>query len=326
MADRNRSITLSDDDRMRLKAQLRTAAEVEAGRRESFENRIFRGDSLDLCRSLPDKSADLIFADPPYAGLRKQYGSRLFNIDDPAEYRQWLAPFLTEFRRILTDSGSLYLCGDWRGGAIIQELLNEGFIIQNRICWEREKGRGARSNWKNSHEDIWFATVRDDYFFDVEAVKILREVRAPYRSGGVPKDWVEEGGIARRLTYPGNFWNDLTVPFWSMRENTEHPTQKPEKLLARIILASLRPGGLVFDPFLGSGTTAAVAKKLGRPFCGGELEEEYALLALRRLEMAEQDGGIQGTLRGPADSLIFLERNVSRSFADKVKDLLDRQR
>jgi site-specific DNA-methyltransferase (adenine-specific) len=149
-------------------------------------------------------------------------------------------------------------------------------------------------NWKNASEDIWFFTVSDEYFFDAEAVKIKRKVLAPYMENGEPKDWEKSGEGNFRLTAPSNLWTDLTVPFWSMPENTAHPTQKPEKLLAKIILASTRENDLILDPFLGSGTTAAVAKKLNRAYTGIERDENYCLLAEKRLELAETDKTIQG--------------------------------
>ena len=109
------------------------------------------------------------------------------------------------------------------------------------------------------------------------------------------------------MTGASNFWDDITVPYWSMSENTEHPTQKPEKLIAKLILASSEKGALVFDPFLGSGTTAVVAKKLGRRYCGIEINEDYCFLALKRLSRAERDTSIQGYTDG-----VFWERNTGR--------------
>ena len=104
---------------------------------------------------------------------------------------------------------------------------------------------------------------------------------------------------------PSNIWTDLTIPFWSMPENTDHPTQKPEKLVAKAILASSNPGDVVFDPFLGSGTTSVVAKKLGRRFFGVELDEMYCCLTEKRLEIAEFESSIQGYSEG-----VFWERNT----------------
>src|SRR4029077_10394919 len=107
------------------------------------------------------------------------------------------------------------------------------------------------------------------------------------------------------LTYPSNLWTDITVPFWSMPENTDHPTQKPEKLVAKLILASSREGDVVLDPFLGSGTTAVTAKKLRRKYIGIEQEEKYCCLAMKRLGMVERMQEIQGYSDG-----VFWERNT----------------
>jgi site-specific DNA-methyltransferase (adenine-specific) len=179
--------------------------------------------------------------------------------------------------------------------------------LQNRITWEREKGRGALKNWKNAAEDIWFFTVSDEFTFNLDSVKQKRRVVAPYTENGKPKDWdrTENGNF--RTTHPSNIWTDISVPFWSMPENTDHPTQKPEKLLAKIILASTNEGDLVLDPFAGSGTTAVVAKKLGRHLIAIESDEKYCILGLKRLEMAETDNSIQGFSDG-----VFWERNSGR--------------
>ncbi len=184
--------------------------------------------------------------------------------------------------------------------------------MQNRITFEREKGRGAKSNWKNCSEDIWFCTLSDDYYFDVEAVKMKRKVMAPYKNeGGKPKDWEEHQGGKYRIIHPSNIWTGITIPFWSMPENIDHPTKKPEKLLAKIILASSKPNDVVLDPFLGSGSTSVVAKKLGRRYVGIEIDKLYCCLAEKRLENACQEKTIQGYADG-----VFWERNTQKP-ADK---------
>ena len=183
--------------------------------------------------------------------------------------------------------------------------MEEEVTILNRITWQREKGRGAKSNWKNAMEDIWFGVKNPkDYYFNVDAVKLKRRVVAPYKVEGKPKDWEETADGNFRITYPSNFWDDISIPFWSMPENTDHPTQKPEKLYAKLILASSREGDVILDPFMGSGTAPVVAKKLGRHFIGVEINEEYCLWAAKRLMMAEQDAAIQGYSDG-----VFWERN-----------------
>ncbi|MEX2285516.1 MAG: site-specific DNA-methyltransferase, partial [Planctomycetaceae bacterium] len=121
-----------------------------------------------------------------------------------------------------------------------------------------------------------------------------------------------------RLTHPSNLWTDISVPFWSMPENTDHPTQKPEKLIAKLILASSNCGDVVLDPFLGSGTTSVVAKKLGRKFVGIEVDEFYCCLAEKRLCVAEEDTSIQGHNQG-----VFWERNT---LADQKKGPANKHR
>ena len=206
---------------------------------------------------------------------------------------------------MLKPYATIYVCSDWRTSNLVLPVLDSHFRVRNRITWEREKGRGAKSNWKNNTEDIWFCTKGTDYYFDIDAVKVKRRVVAPYRTAdGRPKDWHPSENGNYRLTHPSNIWGDITVPFWSMPENTDHPAQKPEKLIARLVLASSKPGDFVLDPFVGSGTTAVVAKKLSRRFTGIEMNLEYCCWAQKRLAMADEDRRIQGYADG-----VFWDRN-----------------
>ena len=297
-APRNRTIDLS-------------AAEIEIYRKRlmfqdnlsAFQNKIVCGDAFQILKKLPENSFDLLFADPPY-NLTKNFGAEKFKQTSLDEYEIWLESWLKDCVSLLKPTASVYICGDWRSSSAIQRVGMKYFTLRNRITWEREKGRGAKANWKNSSEDIWFFTVSDDFVFNTEAVKIKRKVLAPYTENGKPKDWEKNADGDFRLTHPSNLWTDLTVPFWSMPENTEHPTQKPEKLLAKIILASTNENNLILDPFAGSGTTAATAKKLNRRFTAIEADENYCLLAQKRLDLAEKDKTIQGFADG-----IFYERN-----------------
>ena len=275
----------------------------------SYLDKTINSDLLQALPLLPDAFADLIIIDPPY-NLTKNFGGKVFNERKNSAYEEYLESWFPQVCRKLKANGSLYMCGDWKCTSALQRVIEKELTILNRITWQREKGRGAKANWKNGMEDIWFAVKNpDDYYFDLDAVKIKRRVIAPYREGGKggkPKDWEEAEDGNFRLTCPSNFWDDISVPFWSMPENTDHPTQKPEKLYAKLILASSKPGDVVFDPFLGSGTTSVVAKKLGRHWCGIELSEEYCLLAEKRLELAEEDSSIQGYSGG-----VFWERNTA---------------
>jgi len=272
---------------------------------EDVRDQLFCQDVFTALPLLPELSVDLMFADPPY-NLTKTFNDRKFKQTSIDEYSEWLDSWLAQTVRVLKPTASVYICGDWRSSAAIQRVGEKYFIPQNRITWEREKGRGTKSNWKNCSEDIWFFTVSDDYYFNVDAVMLKRKVIAPYtNSNGEPKDWTETENGRFRSTHPSNLWTDLTVPYWSMPENTDHPTQKPEKLLAKIVLASSREGDLVFDPFNGSGTTTVVAKKLGRHYLGVEVDESYCCLAQKRLELASEDQAIQGYVDG-----VFWERNT----------------
>lgn len=273
---------------------------------------IINQDFFDAVSFLPSDFIDLLIIDPPY-NLTKNYHGNVFRSRDAKQYVDWFTSVLEGLRPCLKSNATVYVCSDWMTSTLIFPVLDACFQVRNRITWEREKGRGAKSNWKNNTEDIWFCTVSDDYCFNVGDVKLKRRVLAPYRSGdGTPKDWDESLNGNYRLTYPSNIWSDITVPFWSMSENTDHPTQKPEKLIAKLVLASSNCGDVVFDPFLGSGTTAVVAHKLSRRFGGIELNSKYCCWAAKRLNLASQDNSIQGYADG-----VFWERNTFN--AQKIK-------
>ena len=309
-APANRTLTLSDEEFQHYKQRL--AAINSHVNTEEIRDRIFCADVFTALPYLPDRSVDLLFADPPY-NLTKEFNNRRFKKTSIEQYAEWLDSWLSQTVRLLKPTASVYICGDWESSAAIHRIGEKYFIPRNRITWEREKGRGAKSNWKKCSEDIWFFTVSDDYYFNVEAVMLKRQVIAPYTdSNGTPKDWIESEDGKFRITHPSNLWTDLTVPYWSMPENTDHPTQKPEKLLAKIILASSKTGDLVFDPFNGSGTTTTVAKKLGRHYLGIELDQKFCCFAQKRLDLADRDSSIQGYTDG-----VFWERNTFSKQARK---------
>ena len=291
MSLRNKTINTTVAEGAEYLARCLTADDLRAGK--SALDATINGDMRAVCPLLAPGCADLIIADPPY-NLTKSYDGTAFRRRGAAEYEEYTRALLTAVEPLLSPRGSIYVCCDWQSSLVIGRVLEELFTVRNRITWQREKGRGAQRNWKNGMEDIWFATRGGEYTFDLDAVRQRRRVIAPYRADGQPKDWVESEQGASRDTCPSNFWDDITVPFWSMAENTAHPTQKPEKLLAKLILASSAPGDTVLDPFLGSGTTSVTAKKLGRHYIGIELEPRYCVWAEQRLERADTDKRIQG--------------------------------
>lgn len=301
-ASRNKTLTIEENEILSLRQEIVYQDEVKEGM--DYKDKIICDDVINVLSCLPDGFADLIIIDPPY-NLSRNFGTVKFEAMKEDVYEEYLMSWFPEVCRKLSPKGSLYMCGDWKCTSSMQRVIARYLKVINRITWQREKGRGTKANWKNSMEDIWYA-VRDEknYHYDVEAVMMRRKVLAPYRENGQAKDWEECDGGKYRNTHPSNFWDDISIPFWSMKENTPHPTQKPEKLYAKLILASSRKGDIVFDPFAGSGTSAVVARKLGRHYCGIEIDENYCLYAAKRIKNAAMDSSIQGYVGG-----VFWERN-----------------
>jgi site-specific DNA-methyltransferase (adenine-specific) len=305
-AKRNKTIILSPDEHIYFSQKICNLKGLKNIKIEDILNKTINNDLFDIIDCLPKQFADLIIIDPPY-NLTKEFNGFKFKGSSNDKYLEYLRSWFPQIVSMLKPCGSLYLCGDWKSTSALQQIMNENLTVINRITWQREKGRGALHNWKNAMEDIWFGVKNvNDYYFDVESVKQKRKVIAPYRQNGKPKDWEETDEGNFRLTYPSNFWDDISIPYWSMPENTDHPTQKPEKLTAKLILASCPKNGIVFDPFLGSGTTSVVAKKLNRQYIGIEMNEEYCCLAEKRLQSADKNCNIQGYSNG-----VFWERNTA---------------
>lgn len=313
-AARNRTLSLSESERRALLKRLF----IPKGGKLSLPditNKTICGDLFDIVNLLPAETVDLLIIDPPYNLDKNFHGLRFSKTNDEA-YMEYLKSWFPQIINTLKPDGSVYICGDWKSTFCLYQIMRDFTVIRNRIVWQREKGRGAKANWKNTAEDIWFGTKGENYYFNVNAVKQKRKVIAPYRENGRPKDWEETDGGNFRLTHPSNFWDDISVPYWSMPENTDHPAQKPEKLAAKLILASCPENGLVLDPFLGSGTTSVAAKKLGRRYIGIEINEEYCCWAEKRLSLADYDDGIQGYSNG-----VFWERNTLNSQIREQKSM-----
>ena len=300
-APRNKTLSCTADELGELSGNiLRIESDIDC---EGIDRRFIGGDFFEIASFLPDHFADLVILDPPY-NLTKNFHGTCFRKQTDNNYASYFGRIVDLLLPKLKPNASLYVCSDWQTSAVVHPILQERLFVRNRITWEREKGRGSSKNWKNNTEDIWFCTNSEDYYFDVDSVKLKRRVLAPYRVNGKAKDWSEEQKGNYRMTYPSNIWTDLTVPFWSMPENTPHPTQKPEKLVAKLILASSKRDDFIFDPFSGSGTSVVVAEKLGRRWCGIDINTEYLCWAQKRIHMARDDTSIQGY----KDS-VFWERN-----------------
>ena len=235
---RNKTIDISvSEGQIYLDRCIKVDKEVSL---EDVINKTIHGSCFEVLQFLPKESVDLLIVDPPY-NLDKDFNGKVFKKRSDEAYEEFTEAWVKAVIPLLKKNASIYVCCDWVTSPVIGLTLKKYFNIQNRITWQREKGRGALSNWKNGMEDIWFATMSKQYTFNVEDVKIRRKVVAPYKVDGKPKDWEETKDGNFRNTYPSNFWDDISIPYWSMPENTAHTTQKPEKLLAKIILASSNP-------------------------------------------------------------------------------------
>jgi len=245
-------------------------------------DRIIVGDCIEALARLPDRSVDLVFADPPYnlqlgGDLHRPDNSKVDAVDDAWDqfasfehYDRFTKAWMTECRRVLKDDGALWVIGSYhnifRVGVTLQDL---GFWVLNDVVWRKSNPmpnfKGTR--FTNAHETlIWAAKSRGQrrYTFNYDALKTAND------------------DLQMR--------SDWSLPLCTGEERVKgedglkaHPTQKPEALLHRVILASTRPGEVILDPFFGTGTTGAAAKRLGRHYIGIEREAEYARLAERRI-------------------------------------------
>ena len=292
-ASMNRTITLTEEERYTYKDYISNKFKLN-------ENSVICGDFFEINSQIPDKYVDLILIDPPY-NITKKYGENTFKAMSDDEYFNYVLKIFKHCLRVLKDNGTMYVCGDWKTSYIQRKALEylenqEICDVINRITWSRDKGRGANNNWKNNIEDIYMVVKdKNNYTFNIDAVKMKKTVLAPYKDkNGNNKDWQDDGEGAYRMTCPSNIWFDITVPFWSMAENTDHPTQKSEKLYAKLILASSNKDDIVYEPFAGVFTGCVTAQKLERNWFGIEYENEYCLLGQKRLCLAKINNTIQG--------------------------------
>lgn len=259
-------------------------------------------DSLESVNYITNGSVNLFFVDPPYFTTGIEWDKQWKTND---EYYTWCKLWIKNMFNQLHEHGSAYVCCQWLHSGKYQEMLQDaGFNILNRITWKRDKGRGSSTNWKQMHEDIWFVSKSKKYTFNVDKVKVLKKVIAPYKDkDGNPKDWWidEETGEKVRMTHPGNLWDAFSIPFWSSHEvrsyaktkktpdniHEKHNTQKPKELVRTCILASSDVGDLVVDYFGGSGTTLIASKELSRNCIIFERNPTYCEIIKIRLDNEE---------------------------------------
>ena len=188
-APRNQTLSCTDEESVRFSRdimRLDTAVSPQ-----DLERRLVAGNILEIAKFLPSEFVDLLILDPPY-NLSKNFNGNSFRRKEDDEYRSWFEEIVDLLIPMMKPNATLYVCSDWRTSTLVFPILESKLHIRNRITWEREKGRGAKMNWKNNTEDIWFCTKSERYYFDVEAVKLKRKVLAPYKIKGEPKDWRQE--------------------------------------------------------------------------------------------------------------------------------------
>lgn len=242
-------------------------------------NRVQCADALAGMAALPDGSIDLIVADPPY-GLGKDYGNDSDKLDAQA-YLRWTESWIDIALPKLKPSGSLYIFLTWRYSPEIFVMLKQRMTMMNEIVWDRRVPSmgGSTRRFSSVHDTIGFFVKSKDYHFDLDAVRIPYDAqtkKARSRSIFVGAKWLEIG------YNPKDVWS-VSRLHREHAERADHPTQKPLEIIERIIKASCPVGGIVLDPFMGSGTSAVAARRCGRHFTGFELNPDYCRLIENRL-------------------------------------------
>jgi adenine-specific DNA-methyltransferase len=282
---------------------------------EKDGHKIILGDSLDVLKdTIPDGSITLVFADPPY-NIGKQFNGFLDHWPSDVDYANWCKEWLLLCIRKLKPNGSLYLMSSTQCMPYLDLFLREHLTVLSRIVWHYDSsGVQARNYFGSLYEPILFAVKNPkDYIFNAEAIKIEARTGSKrklidYRKV-IPTTYSSE-------KVPGNVWYFPRVRY-RMAEYEEHPSQKPEALLERIVLASSNPGDAVMDPFSGTFTTSAVAKRLGRITIGIERDEEYVKIGLRRVGIQSKFNGeplrqiIKNTHR--KNGIISAEKNKNQT-------------
>ncbi len=242
-------------------------------------DRVLCEDALTGMARIPDASVDLILTDPPY-NLGKDYGNAS-DQQSVADYLRWTEQWIDAALPKLKPNGSLYIFLTWRFSPEIFVMLKQRMTMMNEIIWDRRvpsMGGSVRS-YSSVHDTIGFFVRRKDYYFDLDAVRIAYDAatkKARSRSIFVGAKWLEIG------YNPKDLWS-VSRLHKEHPERAEHPTQKPLEIIERMLKASCPPGGVVLDPFMGSGTTALAARRCGRHFVGFELNPDYCAIIEARL-------------------------------------------
>lgn len=249
---------------------------------DSSALRLYQEDVLEGISKIPDGSIDLVVADPPY-GLGKDYGNDSDRLSGQA-YLEWSERWMDAIVPKIAPRGSLYLFCTWQYSPELFVMLKQRLTMINEIIWDRRVPSmgGTTRKFSSVHDNIGFFARQRDYYFDLDPVRIpydaeTKKARSRPRFEG--KKWLEVG------YNPKDLWSVSRIHRQDP-ERADHPTQKPLEIVERMVLSSCPPGGLVLDPFTGSGTTAVACVRHGRRFVGYEMNPEYAELVRQRVEAA----------------------------------------
>ncbi len=258
-------------------------------------DRLVHGDAIDVAAALPDRALDAIYIDPPFGTgtVRTGRGLRYTDrADDPDAFVHWLSPLLEHSRRVLTPTGSLFVHLDYRAVHYVKVHLDRLFgraRFVNEIVWCYAVGGKSRRGFGRKHDTILWYARGDDWAFYPDAVRVPRRGGSHMRlvDGVQEKTDRKTGRVYRYPVHAGkvpeDWWTDVETLNHSDRERTGWPSQKPERLIARILGAVTQPGDRVADWFAGSGTTAAVAQRLGRGFLTTDREASAIAVCVKRL-------------------------------------------
>lgn len=243
---------------------------------------IYQGDCIDILETIPKKSIDLIFADAPY-NIGKDFGNKSDKWVNSKDYIDWCKKWIDACFEVLKDSGTFYLMTSTQYMPYLDIYVSENYNVVSRIVWTYDSsGVQAKKKFGSLYEPILMCTKssKSDYIFNSENILVDAPTGSKRKLIDYRKNPPQPYNSQK---VPGNVWEFNRVRF-RMKEYVNHPTQKPEKLLERIILASSNKGDFVLDPFSGSFTTCKVANDLGRKFIGIELNSDYVEQGIKRIE------------------------------------------
>lgn len=251
--------------------------------------KLYLGNCIDVMKALESESVDLVFADPPYNIKKADWDQ----FSSQKEYIDWSSSWIKEAARILKPTGSLYVCGFSEIVSDIKSPAMEFFDKCRWIIWHYKNKASLANDWGRSHESILHFRKTKKHKFNID------DIRIPYSEHTLKYPEHPQAATSQYGNGKQHHWEPnpdgakpkdvLEIPTTcnGMHEKTPHPTQKPEELLRKIILASSEENDLVFDPFLGSGTTSVCAEQLNRRWMGCDLSVEYLNWSIERLELVE---------------------------------------